>query len=623
MERRTIRLLDDTVINKIAAGEVVERPASVVKELLENALDAGASQLDIELVEGGRKLISIADDGCGMTRDQALLSVERHATSKIRAVEDIEEIATMGFRGEALSAIPSVSRFSMKTRVADEVGGTEIVIHGGKMIDVKDAGCPPGTTIEVRNLFCNVPARRKFLRSPQTELAHIRQLVLMYALAFPEVGITLVSDGRTLHQLTAGGSMDERLHQLFDRHLVDSLRPVDYRVDAIHVSGFAADPRSHRGDRTGQYMFINRRPASAPLLGYAINHAYEQLLPKGRYPVVFLFLEVPPQRVDVNVHPAKKEVRFRQPQQIRDTVMEAIRRGLRKPQQQKEHTETANEPDAPAEEPARSVRPGGLLELEMQEPRPKAHPMDLPYPRLGPLDRSPEARMPSPVTPKRESQPEQQPESAPVRENVPEEPMVAGGENSPWGRFRVLGRVGGKYVVLETSDGLVLLDPQAAHERVVFEQLVSAFDRKKVQSQGLLTPETVSMPPADALLVRKHLGLFQDMGFGISDFGGDTFMVDALPVCFGEVAAAEILREVATGLERGGCRKGAGKWTAETVARAACRSAVHSGRTLTMPEIERLVNDLAAAEMPYTCPHGRPTVIFMSFNELDRKFGRK
>ncbi len=418
-DRSSIRLLDDHVINKIAAGEVIERPASVLKEVVENALDAGASQIDVEIAEGGRTLISVADNGYGMNRDQALLAIERHATSKIRDVNDIEQIGTMGFRGEALAAIPSVSRFMLRTRTANEPGGTEIIIHGGKMIDVTDAGCPPGTLVEVRNLFFNVPARRKFLRSQQTELAHIRQLCLMYALAFPAVGFSLVVDRKPEYQLRSGSSMEERLHHLFDRALVNALKPLDYAEGDLKVTGFAGIPSYTRSDKSGQYIYINRRPASAPLIGYAIGQGYENMLPKGRSPVLFLFLDIPLDRVDVNVHPAKKEVRFRRPQETRDVVIHAIQQAL---------TQRPEQPQQAPVAPPPSVPPPEVTHPFYQETQPFGN---LPYPSLKGLSSPPPKQPPpDPVAPW---------EEAPV------------GDTSPWGAFTVLGVAGKKTIILETE----------------------------------------------------------------------------------------------------------------------------------------------------------------------------
>ncbi len=590
-----IHVLSDHVANKIAAGEVVDRPASVLKELMENALDAGATQIDVQVGGGGKRLVSVADNGCGMDRDNALLAVERHATSKIRDVDDIEAVSTLGFRGEALAAISSVSRFTLITRPSDALSGTELHIAGGKVTDVKEAGCPAGTQFQVRNLFFNVPARRKFLRAEQTELTHVRQTFLIYALSHPEVGMTLRVDDRPVYTLAAGASLQERLGELFGRDYVRNLREVRKEKGEVRLHGYVGMPHLQRSDRSEQFVFINGRPASAPLIGFALNEAYHTLVPKGRFPSVFLFLETEPDAVDVNVHPTKKEVRFRRPDTVRDTLITSLRAVLTDP----------SEKDAGAAAGAPDGNTAGA------PPTPRVRIEDLPalpmfnYPRIAPMA---EGEAPPPVY---RADEETRPEAG-----------ESGGTGSPWSWCRVLGQVGGLYVVMETEDGLVLMDPHAAHERLLFERFMGDAVRRKLKSQGLLSPETVELAPQDAGRVRKHLSLLEAMGFGVSDFGGDAFMVDALPVCLGDVSARSVLAAVATSLEQSGERGGTQQWAEERVAKAACRAAVKARDKLSLQEIERLVIDLAGAEMPYTCPHGRPTLIFMGFNELDKKFGR-
>lgn len=595
-----IQILPDHVANKIAAGEVVDRPASVVKELVENALDAGARTIEIEVVAGGRKYLSVSDDGSGMSRDDAVLSVERHATSKIRDVDDIESVHTLGFRGEALAAIASVSRFTLTTRRREDISGTEITMAGGRILDVQETGCPSGARVQVRNLFFNVPARRKFLRTEQTELSHVRQTFLLYALSHPDRGWRLSVDERDVHRLPEDSTLPERLTDLFGAGYLDQVRPIDYQRGDIRVHGYAGLPHAARSDRSEQYIFVNGRPASAPLLGHALAEGYHTLVPRGRYPLIFLFIELPPGQVDVNVHPAKKEVRFRQTGQVRDAVIEAIRTALARP------GEAAPPPSG-----------SGWPELET------------PTVRSGPtvtIDDLPEARLfrypKMPALPSMEEKPDAR--IAGGRDDADESKTDAGEEpTEPWSWCRVLGQVGGLYVVLETGEGLVLMDPHAAHERLLFERFMKQAMEHTVRSQGLLTPETVELPPKDALMVRRNLDLLKSMGFGISDFGGDSFLVDALPQCLGNLTAETVLVEVAQGLDVGGARAGSERWSEERVARAACRAAVKARDRLALQEIEQLVIDLAGADMPYTCPHGRPTLIFMGFNELDRKFGRE
>ena len=327
----TILLLEDQVINKIAAGEVVDRPASVVKELFENAIDAQSDRIDVSVEHGGARRLIITDNGHGMTRDQALLSLERHATSKIQSEADIEQITTLGFRGEALAAIASISRFSLTTRTADQLEGTLIRVEGGKILTCEEAGCPVGTQIEIRDLFFNVPARRKFLRAEQTELSHIRQTILVHALAHPSVGISLVAEGRTLYQLHAAGTLSDRISALYRPAFLNQLRPIQFNQNDIQLEGFAGLPQTGRKDRTDQFIFVNGRPASAPIVYHAVNEIYHPLIGRGRFPALFLFITLPPEAVDVNVHPTKKEVRFRCPQPLRDTIIKASKSSSTKP----------------------------------------------------------------------------------------------------------------------------------------------------------------------------------------------------------------------------------------------------------------------------------------------------
>jgi len=597
-----VKLLSDHVANKIAAGEVVDRPVSVVKELVENAIDAGATRIDIELVSGGKKSIAVIDNGRGMNRDDALLAVERHATSKIRDVDDIEHIATLGFRGEALAAIASVSRFLLRTRPAADLAGTEIEINGGTLQDVRETGCPPGTEFRVRNLFYNVPARRKFLKGDQTELALIRQSIRLYALAWPHVALRLVSDDRELLNLPGDSTLADRLAALHSPEFVRSLRPVDYAAMDMRVTGLAGVPQLARKDRREQYIFVNQRPASAPLIGYAVNEAYRSLIPKGRHPVVFLFIELDPGALDVNVHPQKKEVRFRQGREVRDLLITGLVRAL---QSQAGPGQSTNPVAAPGAIP-------GVLHPQAAAPVPSP----IPAPAHAPGAAS-ELRPPTQF---------ELPGSAAAdgSERGPLTPSLHPGPDDPigpWVKCRVVGRVGGLFVLLETEDGLVIMDPQAAHERVLYERYLANVRSASVAAQGLLRPETVELPPADAKRLRDNLPLLQRMGFGIDAFGGDAFLVDALPSFLQHLTPASLLADLAATLETGAARNGAEHLAEEELARSACRASVKNAQ-LSEPEIDQLVADLARAEMPYTSPRGRPTLIFNSFNELKRKFGR-
>ena len=598
MKERAIRVLGDAVINQIAAGEVVDRPASVLKELLENAIDAESAQIDVEVVAAGGKLIRVSDDGTGMSRDNALLSIERHATSKIRDAADIERIATLGFRGEALAAIAAVSRFTLRTRAQDSLSGTEIAVFGGKIQDVRDAGCPPGTTVEVRNLFFNMPARRKFLRSDATELSHLRQTFMMYALAHAGIGFSFAADGRALWQLAGKATLEDRIRDLCRSGADPRLCPVHYRVGNLVVSGHVGLPDRTRPDRAEQFVFINGRPASAPILSAAIREGYHSTLPRDRHPVVFLFLSLDPAEVDVNVHPTKKEVRFRNPAAVRDALSVAIRRALGG--------------DSGALTPA---PPAGTAEPVRAAPRAEAQfirGFEADQVRAAPVCQAPAA--PGPAV-----KPDAIPVcAAPEPGSAPEKPVP----QSPWAWHRVLGQVAGLYVVMEIEDGLVLMDPHAAHERVLYERLLGQVRRGRIESQALLAPEAVELNPTDAERVRQALDLLKSLGFGVAEFGGDTFVVDALPACISGTRPGALLVEIAAGLEAAGDRGAAAGAVEERIAQAACKAAVKSGDRLSGEDIESIISQLARTEMPYTCPHGRPIIIHFSFKELDKRFGR-
>ncbi|MBL7076588.1 MAG: DNA mismatch repair endonuclease MutL [Kiritimatiellae bacterium] len=611
-----IRVLPENVVNKIAAGEVVERPASVLKELMENAIDSGATRIDIEIAAGGRKLVAISDNGGGMDRDNALLAIERHATSKIGDVDDIEHINTLGFRGEALAAIASVSRFRLTTSRQGDDSGTEISISGGKIQDVRDIGGPAGTRIEVRDLFFNVPARRKFMRSQQTELTHIRSAFTFQALAHPETGMSLTVDGRVLHRLAPGGdaAVADRVRDLFGEDYLRQLRPVEHEADGVHVRGFAGLPAFSRADRTEQYVFVNGRATSAPLLGYAIRTGYHSLLPRDRHPVLILFVSVDPGSVDVNVHPTKKEVRFRRPSEVRDAVIAALQQALA----------VGGSPPA---------GPAGAIEAgEDARPHVAVPDLQLAIDDLPPVRVFRYPRMPIQTTDGTPPPPMDQPfGSGGVEREAPSpdgEPDSDAGEAdeataAPWSWCRVLGQVGALYVVLEIEDGMVLMDPHAAHERVLYERFMRNFEKGGIATQALLVPETVELRPGDANLVRRHSDVLKRMGIGIADFGGDSFVIDALPAFLAAVRPEQLLAEIVRELEEGGAGRARGKLNEDALIQASCKAAVKSRDALTLDEIEQLVVDLAGTRMPYTCPHGRPTLIYMSYHELNKKFGRE
>lgn len=633
-----IRLLPAHVANKVAAGEVVERPASVVKEMVENALDAGATRIDVAVTAGGRKLIEIRDNGGGMNRSDALMCIERQATSKIRDVDDIEKIATLGFRGEAVPSIASVSRFKLKTRTAESDAGTELTIIGGTLRDVSDAGVPVGTSVEVRDLFFNVPARRKFLRAYQTEQTHIKNVFVLNAMAHPDVGFSLSCDGREQYRLPPGADLSERIRELFGVDYFERLRPVDAEICGVHVYGFAGFPDAGVRERRDQYIFVNKRPATAAVIAYAVKQAYALKDGETR-PALILFIDMAPGKVDVNVHPSKREVRFKKGSEVREAIILALRDALT----------VRRDPEVPASSPsvfqgrkdgAFDDRPISLRSLdsaigtELSESERTKPPEKAEEPQ--PLERintevaaSSVVRGPSSPEADYSKTPPPSPASAPV---VPlsAAPLVEQDslidlpdEDSPWKWCRVAGELRGRYVLLETDSGCVTVDPGAAMERILYERLLKHDAAHPVASQPLLIPESVKMSPVDAERLRRNLEVIEEMGFKIADFGDDHFMVEALPGLLGETSCRDLLQSIVSDISQAGKRRGAAKWKEELVARAISRVGASKAFKYSQEEAEKLVKNLAAARMPYTCPRGKPTMIFTSYRELDRKFGKK
>ena len=652
-----IRLLPDHVANQIAAGEVVERPASVVKELVENALDAQAARISVEVQAGGRSLIRVTDDGLGMSRDDALLCLERHATSKIQRAEDLASIATMGFRGEALPSIASVSRFTLTTRERDNDSpeGTQVIINGGKIIEVKAAGCATGTSVEARQLFFNLPARRKFLRSEETERAHIAHYVMLAALAHPHVAFSFTNDGRLVWQLPAAKSgtdaasrlaaLRERVRSFHGAELkllaVDRSGTIDVsladdtsgqsaignRQSAIRLWGFLGAPGVSRSTREDQHLFVNRRPIENRGLNHALMEGYHTALMKGRFPVCCLFLELDPAEVDVNIHPAKREVKFHRERDVRGFVASAIRETLLD-----FHRGTAEEskvqgPKSKVESPAPRAIP-----IPGHEPVAKPVAEELPQLPNFPLPSKPIPEWPAHRPEQRPlpmgfAQPAVSPAPSPPFSPAPSPSAIHHPLSSPTPLLsvplRILGVIGRLYVVLESDRGLVLMDQHAAHERVLFEQMLARLEAGGVAaSQKLLLPETVELSPRDAQFLRDLLPTLARLGVGLGEFGERTFLLDGLPPLVKTTDARRFVLELVDELKAAGEGVNALRLGEHTVAKTVCRHAVKANDPLALPELEALLADLRRCTMPYTCPHGRPTLIEMNFRELEKKFGR-
>ena len=599
-----IRVLPLHVANKIAAGEVVERPASALKELIENSIDAGADRIDISVTAGGRKLVSVRDNGCGMNRDNALLSLERQATSKIRDVDDIERIDTLGFRGEAIPSIASVSRFTMVTRRKENDAATKLVVNAGMIAEVSECGAPPGTCVEVRDLFCNVPARRKFLRSYATEEGHVKSVFTVSALAHPELGFSLAVDGREVHRLAPSSTIEERISGLFGRDFTDELVPVnadkadgESGIRSVRVHGYVSRP-SQNSVRREQFIFVNGRPATAPTIAYALKEAYPSNRNESK-PSIFLFIEVPPSDVDVNVHPAKREVRFRHPADVKAAIIDAISGTLQgnvsgKPEIRRKMQHPAfSAPFQPTPVPVqRTLLPTGTGTAAPLPPSTVVHAASAP----SPIVHSPP---PDPATP-------------PPLSTSP----------GPWKYFNVLANTESGYLLVETDSGIVTLNPQAAQERIAFEKLMAAYDSgdPTVSSQPLLIPETIRFSPLESARLKNFGDILRKQGFEIEEFGPDTWKIDAVPAMISGRSATDVIASIVYDIGEAGNKRG-DRWREELIAKSVARSFAGSSRRFTMQDAAKLVEELGRTRMPYVCPRGKPVMIFTSNRELSRKFG--
>ncbi len=611
-----IRLLDELTANQIAAGEVVERPASVLKELVENSLDAGAKRIDIEIEAGGRRLIRVTDDGCGMGRDDALLCLERHATSKIAGPGDLAAIRTFGFRGEALPSIASVSRFALRTAEPGALGGTEILVNGGRMETVREAGLPAGTQIEVRTLFFNTPARRRFLRSEETESGHLEQLFRTFALAHPEVAWSYRAEGREAARLAPAPAL-RRMEELRGREFARGLAPVEARAGAVRLHGWVGRAGVSRGSRADEFWFVNGRPVDSRALYYGIREGFHNALMRGRHPVAVLFLELPPEDVDVNVHPAKREVRFRNDADIRRFVAAAVAAALQAPQTEPVRAALAGPPpEAPA-------GPGPAPEEEAAAPISEAA-------EAAGADREERETGGERVAPAATdwgAGPEPpRPRDLPLEDAaVFVSPAAQPSAERPFGpmRLRVLGIVRDLYVVAESEEGLVLVDQHAAHERVLFERVLKQKLGGGAPSQRLLAPVTLEVSPREAAVLREVLPALEGAGLVLREFGRTTFLIDAVPPFFPQEELKGAVLDIVDELQSsGGDTATRRRFSEELVTRAVCRRAIKAADRIRGGEITRLLEDLLACDLPYTCPHGRPTMVLLTDRELERKFGR-
>jgi DNA mismatch repair protein MutL len=630
-----IRILPDALASQVAAGEVVERPAALVRELVENSLDAGARHIEVHAQRGGIAMIRIVDDGSGMDREDAMLCLERHATSKIRTKEDLGAIHTFGFRGEALPSIASVSRFRLATREKEALVGTEIEVNGGKLVAVRDSGGAPGTVIEARSLFFNVPARRKFLRTENTEFAHVEQQLRLHAIANPQVAFTLTHNGELVLHLPATRDMLERIRGLVGDELASRLLKMEETtVQGVTVSGYIGGPGMSRSNRQMQTTYLNGRPIESASISYGLREGYHTALMKGQYPVTFLFIQMDPHAFDVNVHPAKKEVRFHDGHSVRDAISRSVSHTL-------EHAAKLPTGHAPARTvptaapAARTpIVPDSRQEqLAMPVAASSAPLRDLPQSRLQPAEPAVSHRASDVLariasersTPAIPPQPQPTVTPAPPAEETeePQEPKAAATSTPAPPEYRIIGVLQKLYVLMEGKEGLVLMDQHAAHERVNFEKFRRALESGGVPCQRLLLPVTLQTTPRDADLLRQNLASLNRLGIEIEPFGPNIFKVETLPAFLKTDDPAAWLDQVIEELSSLSTKSSSLRLSEDAIATTACRASVKSNDVLSIPEMQALLKDLFACEMPYCCPHGRPTLVQISTAELERKFGRR
>jgi DNA mismatch repair protein MutL len=600
-----IRILPENLTNKIAAGEVVDRPASVVKELVENALDAGCGEVAVEIEAGGKKLISVTDDGSGMSREDALLALERHATSKIAADSDLFTLSTLGFRGEALPSLASVSRFTLATREMGQIEGTEIYAEGGRIKEVKVCGMAKGTMALVRNLFFNTPARLKFMKSNETEAGHVGDLLTRLAISRPEVRFTYINDGRTIFR-ALNSDLRHRIVTLLGPALASGLYPVESSCGRTTIRGFVAGPDFSRSSPSHLYTYVNGRFIRDRVVQHAILQACRNFMERGRYPLVVLFIDIPPEEVDVNVHPTKHEVRFREQGMVHDAIQEAVASVLSATpwlHQAKTVVPYPTQPQsAPAAAEARSAEVREALARYRPEPTQQQS-------LIGTRDQVREVR----------SQESGIQDTALITQHSALRAHEATGYFS---HLSVIGQFNAAYILCQDGTDLVLIDQHAAHERVAFEILKAQFAAGSVETQGLLFPETVELSFRESALLNEHLLHFNRLGFAPEPFGGATWLLKEAPLVLAGGDYLRTFRDVLEELSSLGRSHSFTDAVEGILARMACHSAVRGAHPLTLPEIRALFARMDAVDFASNCPHGRPVLRRITLGEIEKMFKR-
>jgi DNA mismatch repair protein MutL len=574
-----IKILPEDIANKIAAGEVVQRPASVVKELIENSLDAKSTKIVVEVSDGGKSLIRVSDNGEGMSKEDALLAFERFATSKISTAKDLDAINSFGFRGEALPSIAAVSYLKLITRPKESIYGTLVKIDGGKIKDVSETGAAIGTVVEVQNLFFNTPARRKFLKSNITEAAHISNVVYQYAISQPKVAFKLTHNNQEIINVSATSDPKERICYFLGKEIIEDIIPIEFKSNLIDVNGFLAKPIHTRPDRDSQYIFVNHRYVINKTITHAIYDGYHTLLPKDRHPIVIIFIKIDPRKVDVNVHPTKREIRFHAEKQIHDLVVEAIRNTL-------SQADLIPKVTIPRQKPGISapIKPTPTQQQEISLPT-----------------------YTPPVT------------------STTQQPIIPLASSSAKleSDIQPIGQVFNSYIIAQNKERIFIIDQHAAHERILYEKLMKeSINELSLPAQILLMPITLETDYKETATLIQNIPTFNSLGFEIEEFGQNSFIIRAIPAVLENKDAKELIFELIYELQSIGKSKTPKEIREKMLISISCHSAIKAGDKLAQAEIESLISQLSQTQLPFTCPHGRPVIVKMGLDELEKRFMR-
>lgn len=615
MAKKNIIILTDDLVTKIAAGEVVERPASVVKELVENSIDADAKNILVEIQSGGVGLMKVLDDGCGMSARDAELALSRHATSKIKSVDDLYQIETLGFRGEALPSIASVSFLEVVTKTKGSLSGTQIRVEGGKIKEKKETGAPEGTSITIRELFFNTPARRKFLKSKITETKHIIDLVTAYALAYPEISFRLRSDNRELFNLKQRDFLFQRIEDLRGRDFLSRLVQMEGESQDPRITGFLGKPEVAKSNRAEIHLFVNKRPVISRFLNHAIRTGYGDLLPQGKFPITFVFIQIDAREIDVNVHPTKREIKFSQEHQIYNLVNLSVRKCL--------GSLRATPTFAPKEKLLKSSEKESIQDI-----RAKSGHQVSPKQEVPPIQKEIGGRTGKGkgFTPQQEKTVSEVYSQDPltkddqIEQKVVKPPEISPGKKNLWQVFD-------SYMITQDKDEIIIIDQHAAHERILYEQAYSNLTKGKATAQQLLFPSVVELSPSEYFLLENNSDLFSKLGFEIKPFGGKSVMINAVPSLLGKRSEELFLKEILSDLEdrlKTQIEPSDPLFRIKSIAQSfACKAAIKAGERLGQDDMSSLYKSLFATRNPFSCPHGRPTLIRFPLKELDKRFKKK